>query len=124
VCTGWQRRRAQLLDTLAKRGCACCRCKQFCLYMKLAHCLHLCHSKGLLADSCLTWQLGKLRLRFSPRQSQTMLFRAGAPKALAAPPPSGVFLLLVLNLAAFVADHLLHLPFMPLLYLNHQAPHW
>jgi hypothetical protein len=35
-----------------------------------------------------------------------------------------VFLLLVLNLAAFVADHLLHLPFMPLLYLNHQAPHW
>ena len=46
------------------------------------------------------------------------------PKSITAPPSSGVFSLLVLNLAAFVADHLVHLPFMPFLYLNHAAPHW
>lgn len=58
---------------------------------------------------------------------QQMACHAGVPaqsKSITSPPSSGVFSLLVLNLAAFVADHLLHLAFMPLLYLNHAAPHW
>ncbi len=87
------------------------------------HCLYFGHSMGLLAASCLTWRLA-LVLWAPAVADYAFVECAGAPKALAAPPSLGVFLLLVLNLAAFVADHLLHLPFMPLLYLNHQAPHW
>lgn len=37
---------------------------------------------------------------------------------------NGVFLLSLLNVAVFVADHLLHLPAVKTLYLNHAHPHW
>mmetsp|Transcript_33191 Transcript_33191/g.105816 ORF Transcript_33191/g.105816 Transcript_33191/m.105816 type:complete len:331 (+) Transcript_33191:21-1013(+) len=36
---------------------------------------------------------------------------------------NGVFLILLLNVGLFVADHLLHLP-LQFLYLNHARPHW
>jgi hypothetical protein len=53
---------------------------------------------------------------------------ASRPTAAAAPtaaaPGNGVFLLLVLNIALFAADHLLHLPGMSRLYLNHARPEW
>eukprot|EP00899_Mesostigma_viride_P029608 jgi/Mesvir1/9832/Mv14235-RA.1 len=37
---------------------------------------------------------------------------------------NGVFLLLVINLALFALDHILHLPFIQGLYLNHARPQW
>lgn len=46
------------------------------------------------------------------------------PQPLAAAPGNGVFLLLVLNIAAFAADHLLGLRGMQQLYLNHAHPQW
>ncbi|GAQ79838.1 Rhomboid family proteins [Klebsormidium nitens] len=37
---------------------------------------------------------------------------------------NGIFLLLILNIGIYVADHLLHLPVMRSLYLNHVRPQW
>ncbi|KAI8469908.1 MAG: hypothetical protein J3K34DRAFT_459159 [Monoraphidium minutum] len=54
----------------------------------------------------------------------------GAPKQqpaaqpAAAPPGNGVFLLLVINIVAFAADHLLGVRGMQGLYLNHAHPQW
>ncbi|KAF8065519.1 RBL11 [Scenedesmus sp. PABB004] len=41
-----------------------------------------------------------------------------------APAGNGVWLLICLNLAGFVADHVLHLPGAAALYLNHAHPQW
>ena len=36
----------------------------------------------------------------------------------------GVFTLLIINFALFLMDHVLHLPYMRMLYLNHVHPQW
>lgn len=36
----------------------------------------------------------------------------------------GVFLLLIINIVLFVADKVLHLPWVPMLYLQHSSPMW
>jgi hypothetical protein len=43
---------------------------------------------------------------------------------VAAPPGNGVFLLILLNVAIFGCDKVLHLPWCQSLYLNHANPHW
>lgn len=51
--------------------------------------------------------------------------KAPAPQAPAtAPAGNGVFSLLLLNMAVFLADNVLHLPGMSQLYLNHLHPAW
>lgn len=47
-----------------------------------------------------------------------------AAQPASAPPGNGVFLLLVINIAFFLADHVLRLPAMQALYLNHLHPQW
>lgn len=37
---------------------------------------------------------------------------------------NGVFALLAINILFFILDHVLHLPFMQTLYLNHAHPQW
>lgn len=39
-------------------------------------------------------------------------------------PGTGVYFILLLNIALFVLDHVCHFPWVSQLYLNHQRPHW
>ncbi|GBF93629.1 hypothetical protein Rsub_06351 [Raphidocelis subcapitata] len=48
---------------------------------------------------------------------------AAGAQPIAAPPGNGVFLLLLINIGLFVADHVLRLP-LGSLYLNHAHPQW
>ena len=45
-------------------------------------------------------------------------------RASAAPAGNGLFILLALNFVVFFCDHLLHLPGVRMLYLNHAHPQW
>lgn len=57
-----------------------------------------------------------------PQRKAAASSSSSAP--LAAAPSNGVFVLLLLNLGLFVADHVLHLPGIQQLYLNHLHPQW
>jgi len=50
------------------------------------------------------------------------MVRKAAPLSTAA--GTGVFLLMVVNIVFFILDHVLHLPVMRMLYLNHAHPQW
>jgi hypothetical protein len=49
---------------------------------------------------------------------------AATAQPVASPPGNGVFFLLATNVLLFVLDHVVHVPFLNALYLNHAHPQW
>ena len=59
-----------------------------------------------------------------PHTHTGSLARGAAPNKTSISGGWGVFALLALNVALFIADHVLHAPWAPALYLHHSHPAW
>lgn len=81
------------------------------IQLRLMHAVY--YAKLICGSPCLT-------------TTSSALFAAVSKPTVPLPRSSGngVFLLLLLNVVLFFLDHVLHLPFVKALYLNHAHPQW